>query len=178
MAKRKGLDDYFSVPDRKKVAQSKLDALQQTAEEQRKAYQRDGRLGRATGNEMTKAKPKYQAATPPKPPRKGGDNIDKAYTKSSNPAKNRPFPGTIKQYGDALERAYNAGRAEGARMAGAKTASVPGKVIRPMYKYKISPVTGRPIPQTGSGVGRGGARAEFRAGGGGGEGGIMKRKIR
>jgi hypothetical protein len=154
---------------------------QSTAEEQRKAYQRDGRLGRATGNEMTKAKPKYQSApTPPRPPRKGGGNMDKGY-QSSNPAKNRPYPGTVGQYGKALEQAYNRGRADGARMAGAKTTSIKGRIplVRQVRPSRISPVTGAPIRSTGGGIGRGGARGEFRVGGGGGgEGGILRKKIR
>jgi hypothetical protein len=154
---------------------------QSTAEGQRKAYQRDGRLGRAQGNEMTKAKPKYQTAPPPTPPRKGGDNMDKGY-KSSNPAKNRQYPGSVGQVGKALEKAYEGGRAAGARMAGAKTTSTKGRIplVRQVRQNTISPINGRPItPTGGGGTGRGGSRPEFRTGGGGGgEGGIMRKKIR
>jgi hypothetical protein len=147
-----------------------------------------------------KPKPKYQTAPPPKPPRKGGDNIDKGY-KSSNPAKNRAYPGTVGQMGKALEKAYERGRADGARMVGAKTTSIKGRipVVRQVRQNKISPIDGRPIPnysrletqartraanamsvlRGGTGVGRGGSRSEFRTGGGGGgEGGILKKKIR
>ena len=153
---------------------------QSTAEEQRKAYQRDGRLGRAYPDAMTKTKPKYQAAPPPKPPRKGGDNIDKGY-KSSNPAKNRAYPGTVGQFGKALEQAYERGRADGARGAGAKTTSIKGRIplVRQAPPRLFSPTGQRIAPSGGGGVGRGGARGELRTGGGGGgEGGILKRKVR
>lgn len=176
-------------------------SAKETSESQRRAYQRDGRLGRAYPNEMgNKPKPKYQTAPPPKPPRKGGDNIDKGY-KSSNPAKNRAYPGTVGQMSKALEKAYERGRADGARMVGAKTTSIKGRipVVRQVRQNKISPIDGRPIPnysrletqartraanamsvlRGGTGVGRGGSRSEFRTGGGGGgEGGILKKKIR
>lgn len=154
---------------------------QSTAEGQRKAYERDGRLGRAYfPDAMTKTKPKYQPAQPPTPPRKGGDNIDKGY-KSGNPAKNRPYPGSVGQVGKALEQAYERGRADGARIAGAKTTSIKGRipVVRQAPARLFSSTGQRIAPTGGGGVGRGGARGEFRTGGGGGgEGGIMKRKIR
>lgn len=155
---------------------------QSTAEGQRKAYQRDGRLGRAYPDAMTnKPKPKYQTApppNPPKPPRKGGGNMDTAY-KSSNPAKNRAYPGTVGQMGKALEQAYERGRADGARIAGAKTTSIKGRipVVRQAPARLFSPTGQRIAPTGGGGVGRGGARGEFRTGGGGGgEGGIMRKK--
>lgn len=100
---------------------------------------------------------------------------------SSNPAKNRTYPGTIKQFGKALEQAYERGRADGARMAGAKTTSIKGRIPRVRQAPpRLFDSLGRRIPTTGGGgVGRGGTRAEFRAGGGGGgEGGILKKKIR
>lgn len=143
---------------------------QSTAEEQRKAYQRDGRLGRVTGTEMgNKPKPKYQTApppTPPKPPRKGGGNMDKGYT-SSNPAKNRPYPGTVGQFGKALEKAYERGRADGARMAGAKTTSIKGRipVVRNAPPRLFSSTGQRivnptPTGPTGGSTGRGGVRGD------------------
>ena len=193
---RKGADDYLSIPDRQKIANSKIRSLlQSTAEEQRRAYQRDGRLGRAYPDAMTKTKPQYRTApppNPPKPPRPGNTNPDKPYSKtgftkkpagytSSNPAKNRAYPGTVGQFGKALEQAYERGRADGARMAGAKTTSIKGRIplVRQAPARLFSPTGQRIAPTGGGGVGRGGARGEFRTGGGGGgEGGIMKRKIR
>ena len=169
---------------------------QSTAEEQRKAYQRDGRLGRAyPPDAMKKKNPQYQPAqppNPPKPPRKGGDNIDKAYSKtkfdkenpfykSSNPAKNRAYPGTVGQFGKALEKAYERGRADGSRIVGAKTTSIKGRIplVRQAPPRLFSPTGQRIAPTGGGGGGRGGARGEFRTGGGGGgEGGILKRKVR
>lgn len=141
---------------------------QSTAEQQRRAYERQGMLGRAKGIEMTKTKPKYQPAQPPTPPRKGGDNIDKGYTKSSNPAKNRQYPGTVKQVGKALEDAYNRGQARGARLAGAKTTSIKGRIpkVRQVRQSTISPVTGKPIRRSGGSVGRGGSRGSGARGGG------------
>ena len=159
-------------------------SAKETSENQRRAYQRDGRLGRVYfPDAMTKTKPKYQPApppNPPKPPRKGGDNVDKGYYKSSNPAKNRAYPGTVGQFGKALEQAYERGRADGARIAGAKTTSIKGRI--PLVRQapaRLFSSTGQRIAPTGGGVGRGGARGEFRTGGGGGgEGGILKRKVR
>lgn len=160
MARVKGevWDDLMSDP--------KFRRSQSTAEGQRRAYERQGMLGRVRGVEMTKTKPKYlpsSAPTPPRPPRKGGNNIDKSYTQSSNPAKNRPYPGTIKQFSKALEQAYERGRADGARIAGAKTTSIKGRIprVRAVPPRLFGPL-GQPIPKTrgGGGGGRGGVRGD------------------
>lgn len=189
-------------------------SAKETSESQRRAYQRDGRLGRAyfPDGMTNKPKPKYKPASPPrypdapggnnnsnkkpsdynKSPRPGNTNPDKAYSKtgfnkkpagytSSNPAKNRAYPGTVGQFGKALEQAYERGRADGARIAGAKTTSIKGRIplVRQAPARLFSSTGQRIAPTGGGGVGRGGARGEFRTGGGGGgEGGIMKRKIR
>jgi hypothetical protein len=112
-----------------------------------------------------------------KNPRPGNEMADRP---STNPAKNRLYPGTVKQFSTALEKAYERGRADGARGAGAKTTSVKGRipVVRGVRPSTISPVTGARAKTTGGGgVGRGGSRVEGRIGGaGGGEGGIMGRK--
>jgi len=131
-----------------------------------------------------------------KNPRPGNEMADRP---STNPAKNRLYPGTVKQFSTALEKAYERGRADGARGAGAKTTSVKGRipVVRGVRPSTISPVTGARVPnysrpetqartraanamsvlRGGGGVGRGGSRVEGRIGGaGGGEGGIMGRK--
>ncbi len=173
-------------------------SAKETSESQRRAYQRDGRLGRAyfPDGMTNKPKPKYKPASPPrfpdapggnnnsnkkpsdynKSPRSGNMNPDKAYSPkgfnkkpagytSSNPAKNRAYPGTVGQMGKALEKAYERGRADGARMVGAKTTSIKGRipVVRQVRQNKISPINGRPIAPTGGGsrvrvdgVGRGG----------------------
>ena len=177
-------------------------SAKETSESQRRAYQRDGRLGRAYFPDAMgpKPKPKYKPASPPrypdapggnnnsnknpndynksakqrynemtKTPRSGNVNPDKSYGKtgykSSNPAKNRAYPGTVGQMGKALEKAYERGRADGARMVGAKTTSIKGRIplVRQVRQNRISPLNGRPITPTGGGsrvrvdgVGRGG----------------------
>jgi hypothetical protein len=182
-------------------------SLKETSESQRKAYQRDGRLGRAyfPDGMTNKPKPKYKPASPPKypdapggnnssnkkpsdynkKPRPGNTNPDKAYSKtgfnkkpagytSSNPAKNRAYPGSIGQMGKALEDAYSRGQARGARLAGAKTTSIKGRipVTRQVRPSSVSPVNGKKINPTGRGGGstttRGGSRGSGMKGGGGG----------
>lgn len=172
MARIKGevWDDLISDKKYAKEAKRKIKAMDQTAEMQRRAYERQGALGRARGIEIgNNPKPKYQTApppTPPRAPRKGGGNVDKYL--SSNPAKNRQYPGTVKQVGKALEDAYNRGQARGARLAGAKTTSIKGRIpkVRQVRQSTISPVNGKPIRRSGGNVGRGGSRGSGTRGGG------------